>query len=124
MFGMCKEVGHEFTRMSTYDNKILCKDLSYKFVGLAMQVHNKLGFGFLEKVYENALMVLLQRERIGSKQQESITVYFENEMVGKYCTDILVENKRFMGTTCICSYFIINRRIDIIKLLELINEKC
>ncbi|KAA3606011.1 MAG: GxxExxY protein [Candidatus Scalindua sp. AMX11] len=58
-----------------------------------MQVHNKLGFGFLEKVYENASMVLLQRERIESKQQEPITVYFEKEIVGKYCTDILVENK-------------------------------
>ncbi|GJQ59130.1 MAG: hypothetical protein SCALA701_19310 [Candidatus Scalindua sp.] len=79
--------------MNTNDNKILYKDLSYKIVGLAMQVHNKLGFGFLEKVYENASMVLLQRERIESKQQEPITVYFEKEIVGKYCTDILVENK-------------------------------
>jgi len=39
--------------MDTNENKILFKDLSYKIVGLAMQVHNKLGFGFLEKVYES-----------------------------------------------------------------------
>ncbi len=39
---------------------ILYKNLSYKIVGLAMQVHRELGFGFLEKVYENALMVILE----------------------------------------------------------------
>jgi GxxExxY protein len=72
---------------------ILHKDLSYKIVGLAMQVHNKLGFGFLEKVYENALMVLLKREGVGAKQQAAIAVYFEGERVGDYLADILVEDK-------------------------------
>ena len=57
------------------------KDLSYKIVGLAMEVHSKLGHGFLEKVYENAMMVLLRRERIYAKQQAPITVYFDGEVV-------------------------------------------
>ncbi|HHT9138341.1 MAG TPA: GxxExxY protein [Candidatus Wunengus sp. YC60] len=74
-------------------NKILYKDLSYKIAGLAMQVHNKLGYGFLEKVYENALMVLFKREGIQAKQQAPITVYFEEEVVGEYYADILVEDK-------------------------------
>ena len=42
-----------------------------------MQVYNKLGYGFLGKVYENALMVLFRREGIQAKQQAPITVYFE-----------------------------------------------
>jgi len=79
--------------MDTNENKILYKDLSYKIVGLAMQVHNKLGFGFSEKVYENALMVLFGREGIQAKQQTPITVYFEGEVVGDYYADILVEDK-------------------------------
>ena len=79
--------------MNTNKNKILYKDLSYKIVGLAMQVYNKLGYGFLEKVYENALMVLFRRERIKAEQQFPITVYFEGEVVGDYFADILVENK-------------------------------
>src|SRR5512139_3141234 len=41
---------------------ILHKELSYKVIGLAMQVHKEMGFGFLEKVYENALMLLLREE--------------------------------------------------------------
>lgn len=79
--------------MDTNEDKILYKDLSYKIVGLAMQVYNKLGYGFLEKVYENALMVLFRREGIQAKQQAPMTVYFEGQAVGDYYADILVENK-------------------------------
>ncbi|MFC1725740.1 GxxExxY protein [candidate division KSB1 bacterium] len=73
--------------------KIIYKDLSYKIVGLAMDVYNELGFGFLEKVYENALMVLLRKAKISSKQQCDISVYFQNEEVGRYCADIIIEDK-------------------------------
>ncbi|MDO8095090.1 MAG: GxxExxY protein [Candidatus Brocadiales bacterium] len=79
--------------MDANENKILYKDLSYKIVGLAMQVYNKLGYGFLEKVYENALMVLFQREGIPARQQAPIAVYFEGAVVGDYYADILVEDK-------------------------------
>ena len=79
--------------MDTNENEILYKDLSYKIVGLAMKAHSKLGYGFLEKVYENALMVLFRRESIEAKQQAPITVYFEEEIVGNYYADILVEDK-------------------------------
>jgi len=44
--------------MNTKKSEILYKDLSYKTVGVAMEVYNELGYGFLEKVYENAMMVL------------------------------------------------------------------
>ena len=79
--------------MDTNEDEILYKDLSYKIVGLAMRVHRELGYGFLEKVYENALMVLFRREAIEAKQQAPITVYFEKEVVGNYYADILVEDK-------------------------------
>lgn len=72
---------------------LLYRDLSYKIIGLAMKVHSTLGNGFLEKVYENALMVLLRREGINAEQQVPIKVYFEGEIVGEYIADILVEGK-------------------------------
>ena len=71
--------------------KIIHKDLSYKIIGLAMEVHGRLGHGFLEKVYENALMLLLRREGIEAKQQHSVKVYFESQIVGDYMADILVD---------------------------------
>lgn len=79
--------------MNTNEDGILYKELSYKIIGLAMEVHNKLGYGFLEKVYENALMVLFRREGMKAEQQKPITVYFESEIVGEYYADILVEDK-------------------------------
>ena len=74
------------------NEKFFNKDLSYKIVGLAMEVHNKLGSGFLEKVYENALMILFKRENLKAKQQVPIQVWFEGQIVGEYVTDILVED--------------------------------
>ena len=75
------------------EEKILYKDLSYKIVGLAIQVRKELGFGFLEKVYENALMILLEENGIEAKQQFPIKVSFHGRIVGDYVADILVENQ-------------------------------
>ena len=71
---------------------ILFKDLSYKIVGLAMEVHNELGPGFLEKVYENALMVRFNESGIKALQQFPISVLFHGQIVGEYFADLLVEN--------------------------------
>ncbi|MBK9155009.1 MAG: GxxExxY protein [Chloracidobacterium sp.] len=73
------------------EDRVLYKDLSYKIVGLAMQVHTELGFGFLEKVYENALMVLFEENGIGAVQQVPILVPFHGKIVGEYVADIVVE---------------------------------
>jgi GxxExxY protein len=74
-------------------NKLIYKDLSYKIIGLAMEVHSKLGYGFLEKVYERAMMILFKRDRINAEAQVPIKVFFEGEVVGDYYADILVEHK-------------------------------
>ncbi|MEK7724340.1 MAG: GxxExxY protein [Acidobacteriota bacterium] len=72
--------------------EILHKELSYKIVGLAMQVHRELGYGFLEKVYENSLMILLRENGIKAEQQVPIKVHFHGKIVGDYIADILVED--------------------------------
>jgi GxxExxY protein len=75
------------------NEKIFHKDLSCKIIQLALEVHNELGCGFLEKVYENALMMLLERENIPAKQQAPADVYFHEKVIGQYFADILVDNK-------------------------------
>ena len=80
--------------MST--DKVIYRDLSYKVVGLAMEVHRKLGYGFIEKVYENSLMVLFRREGIAAEQQLPVRVYFEGEDVGYYKADIVVDGKMIL----------------------------
>lgn len=56
-------------------------------------MHNELGCGFLEKVYENALMLLFEKEKIPAKQQAPANVYFQEKVVGEYFADILIDNK-------------------------------
>jgi GxxExxY protein len=74
------------------EDKIIFKDLSYKIVGLAIDVRKELGYGFLEKVYENSLIVLLRESGIKAEQQVPIKVYFHGQIVGDYIADILVED--------------------------------
>ncbi len=75
------------------EDKLLYKELSYKIVGLAMNVHSGLGGGFLERVYENALAVLMRRQMLNFQQQYPLKVYFEGEVIGEYFADIIVEKK-------------------------------
>ena len=86
--------------MST-NKKILYKDLSYRIIGLAMEVHRKLGSGFLEKVYENSLILLFSRDKIPAIQQAPINVHFEGKVVGNYIADILVDDKIILGLKCV-----------------------
>lgn len=74
------------------EETILYKDLSYRIVGCSMQVHNDLGFGFLEKVYENSLMVLFEENGISAVQQVPILVPYHGRIVGEYVADVVVEN--------------------------------
>ena len=83
------------------NKKIIYKDLSYKVIGLAMEVHRKLGYGFLEKVYENSLMVLFERDKVPAIQQAPINVRFEGEIVGNYVADILVDDKIILELKCV-----------------------
>ena len=66
-----------------------------------MEVHRKLGSGFLEKVYENSMMVLFRREKIPAIKQAPIDVHFENEIVGRYIADIMVDDKIILELKCV-----------------------
>lgn len=91
-YSYCRIISCLFVAKKTMEEKIIHKDLSYKIVGLAIQVRKELGFGFLEKVYENALMVLLEENGIRAEQQVPIKVNFHGRVIGNYIADILVED--------------------------------
>jgi len=73
--------------------ELLHKDLSEKIIKCFYTVYNELGYGFLEKVYENALCIELTRNGINFEAQKSIKVYYKNEIVGDYIADIILDNK-------------------------------
>ena len=56
-------------------------------------VYNKLGYGFLERVYENAMMIELDKLGLSVEKQKKINVYYDDDLVGEYFSDILVNEK-------------------------------
>ena len=74
-------------------NEILYKELGFDIIGVAMKVHRDLGSGFLEKVYENAMMVLFRKRLITAEQQKSLNLIYYGENIGRYVVDILIEDK-------------------------------
>ena len=68
-------------------------ELTQTIIGCAYTVHNKLGPGFLEKVYENALRIELEKQGFRVKQQEPISVVYDGQVVGEYYADLWVDER-------------------------------
>ena len=68
-------------------------DITYAINGAVFEVNNILGPGFLEKVYENALLIELKHRGLKAQNQVPIKVSYKDEVVGEYAADLLVEDK-------------------------------
>lgn len=66
--------------------------ITSKIIRAYYNVYNTLGFGFLEKVYENAMIIELQKLRIHGRRQVPVKVHYEGKQVGDYYADIIVED--------------------------------
>ncbi|MBL7164685.1 MAG: GxxExxY protein [Anaerolineales bacterium] len=75
------------------ENFILHQELTSTIINAFYKVYNQLGYGFLEKVYENALVFELKKRGLRVQQQVPIKVRYEGNIVGEYFADILVEGK-------------------------------
>jgi len=67
------------------------KDLTAKIIECAYKIHNTLGFGFLESVYQNALLIELEKTGLNAQKEVSIKVLYEEKIVGDFIADIIVE---------------------------------
>ncbi|MCA9075100.1 MAG: GxxExxY protein [Planctomycetaceae bacterium] len=74
-------------------DKLIHGDLTEKIIGAYYHVYNSLGYGFLEKVYENALTHTLRKEGIAVATQYPVSVYFEEQHVGTYFADLIVAER-------------------------------
>lgn len=73
-------------------NELLYKELTDKILQCFFEVYNRLGYGFLEKVYENSLMIELKKRGLYAEKQRPVKVYYEEKIVGDYYADIIVNN--------------------------------
>lgn len=68
-------------------------EITYQIIGAAFEVWRVLGYGFLEKVYENALVEELRQRGLRVEQQFPVDVYYKDVLVGQYIADLFVEGK-------------------------------
>jgi GxxExxY protein len=73
--------------------KLLYKELTDEIIGAFYDVYNELGYGFLEKVYQNALYYELIERGFMVEAKPKVNVFFKEKIVGTYQPDLLVENK-------------------------------
>lgn len=72
---------------------LIYQELSGKVVGAGIAVHKKLGPGFLETVYEQALKIELAKQGIGFESQKKINITYDGSIVGTHILDMIVEGK-------------------------------
>lgn len=74
-------------------NDLLFPELSYQLIGVAFAVHNELGAGHLEKIYQRAYAKELAAQKMNFREQVPYNVMYKGESVGKSFLDFLVEDK-------------------------------
>jgi GxxExxY protein len=81
------------TQIKTAEKDYSLKPVTEQIIGAAFEVHNVLGFGFLEKVYQRAMQVELQSRGVKVELEPKIQVQFKGVIVGDYAANLLVEGK-------------------------------
>ena len=68
------------------------KKVTETIIGCAYRVYNKMGFGFLESVYEKCMVIELQKEGLDTESHKPIEVYYDGEIVGEFVGDMIVSD--------------------------------
>jgi len=87
------------------NNNFLYSKITDLIISSYYKVYNSLGYGFLEKVYENALMIELRKTGLFCERQVPIHVYYESIKIGNYIADIVADNSviiEIKAAECLC----------------------
>ena len=71
-------------------SKLIHEEITREIIGAAMEVHRTPGVGFLEKVYENALVLEFRARGIAAESQTPVSVHYKGRVVGEYFADVVV----------------------------------
>ena len=99
---------------------MLHEDLTSQIIASFYGVYNALGYGFLEKVYENALLIELRKRGLTAQQQIPIQVYYDGQPVGEYFADILV-NGMIILELKVASEIILAHEAQLVNYLKATN---
>ncbi len=67
------------------------EDLTHEIIGACFEVSRELGAGFVESIYENAVMIALEERALDSQRQVPLAVHYRGQVVGRFQADIVVE---------------------------------
>jgi GxxExxY protein len=90
------------------------KRLTEQIIGCAYRVHKELGAGFLESVYENALLIELSEAGLAAAQQVPLPVYYSGKIVGDFCADIVVDERVILELKAV-------RKLTTVHEIQLVN---
>ncbi|HSE11146.1 MAG TPA: GxxExxY protein [Rudaea sp.] len=79
--------------MNADKSELIDAELTERVIGIFYAVHNELGFGFVESVYENAFAVALREAGLDVEQQRGLQVRFRGIVVGDFVADMVVEQR-------------------------------
>jgi GxxExxY protein len=67
-------------------------ELTERIIGVYYRIYNKLGFGFVERVYHNAFKIELENEQIPFESEKRITIFYDKKVVGNYIADLVIND--------------------------------
>ena len=99
------------------EEDFLFKKETDKIISTFYEVYNSLGYGFLERVYQNALFLELKRRGFHCEAQKQIKVYFKGQEVGEYFADILVNDSIILELKA-CAHICHEHELQLINYLK------
>ncbi|NJK86641.1 MAG: GxxExxY protein [Bacteroidales bacterium] len=102
--------------------ELLHKELTSRILNCFYTVYNTPGYDFLEKVYENAMMLELRKQAIKAERQKPIKVFYCEEMVGEYFADIIAEDAVIVELKA-TEYLIEEHELQLINYLKATNKE-
>lgn len=99
--------------MKTFPHQKLTKSL----IGIYYDIYNELGYGFLEKVYHNAMLIELKLRGYEFESQKKIEVIYKKEIVGDYIPDIIINNSVIIELKCV-EYMVESHEAQLLNYLK------
>ncbi|MDO8806670.1 MAG: GxxExxY protein [Elusimicrobiota bacterium] len=101
---------------------IIYPELSYQIMNAVFAVHNQLGPGFVEAVYENALIEELKGKRLAFEHQKTIDIIYNGKKVGRHKFDLVVEKKIILELKAV-ECFSVHHKAQLLSYLKAIEYR-
>jgi len=85
-------------------SKLKYEEITSQIINSSHTVHNALGCGFLEKVYHRSLVIELRKRGLLVESEKSVEIKYDNQIVGEYFADIVVDNKVIVEVKAVSEY--------------------